>query len=399
MVSDKIYRTELILSYSSYFGDSLTASRMSVYQLDKALDKEAAYYTDIDPTKYYSQSGLLGRKAYTAVDLSQTDSVRSLSTYVPSLTFVLSNEIGQSILDKSRECEKNGTDFSKEFMNLFKGIYVKSDYGDGTILYIDQIALNVIYECYVRDSDTGEILKMADEVTDSTAYSYRSFVSTKEIIQANSFKSDKSVINNKVNETGWTYLKTPAGIYTQATLPLAKFEEKLSNDTLNVVKLAFTNYNQVSDGTSAFEMSAPDYVLLVREKDKDAFFKENKIADDVTSYLAQHNGINTNQYVFSNLSQLVSYCLEEKRGAVEQLANFGKIDDVTDENGQPVTTIEKWMEVTKWDKVAIIPVTVDTDSSSNIVSVLNDLKPGYTKLKGGSTGGALDLEVTYTSFK
>jgi hypothetical protein len=399
MVSDKVYRTELVLSYTSYFGDSLTASRMSVYQLNKALDKEAAYYTSIDPTEYYSTSDLLARKAYTAVDLSVSDSVRSLSTYVPGVTLTLPTEIGQKILEKSRECEKNGTEFANVFQDMFKGIYVKNDYGDGTILYIDQIALNVIYECYIRDSYTEEILKTYDESADSTGYAYRSFVATKEIIQANSFKSDRSKINEKVKEGGWTYLKTPAGIYTEATLPLEQFEDKLSSDTLNVVKLAFTNYNQVSNSTSAFEMSAPDYVLLVREKDKDSFFRNNKIVDNVTSYYASHNGVSTNQYTFSNIAQLVNYCLAEKKAAEEELQNYGKISSVTDSNGQPVTTIEQWIEVTKWNKVAIVPVTVSTDSNSNIVSILNDLKPGYAKLKGGATGSTLDLEVTYTSFK
>lgn len=400
MVSDKIYRTELVLSYTEYFGDSLTASRMSVYQLNKAIDKDAAYYTNIDPTEYYSTSDLLGRKAYTAVDLSVRDSIRNLSTYVPAVTVTLPTELGQKILEKSRECEKSGTEFADAFKDMFKGIYVKNDYGDGTILYIDQVALNVIYECYIRDSDTGEILKTYDEAADSTGYSYRTFVATKEVIQANSFKGDTDILKKKVEETGWTYIKTPAGIYTQATLPFDKFEEELPNDTLNVVSLSFTNYNQLSSNsaTSAYEMSAPSYVLLVREKDKTSFFKENKLVDNTTSYYAAHNGVNNNQYTFSNIVSLVNYCLAEKKAAEEQLANYGYISDVKDASGKPVTTIEQWKEATKWDKVAIIPVSVDSDSNSNLVSIQNDLKPGYAKLKGGPSGSKLSLEVTYTSF-
>lgn len=64
MVKNEVYRTELSLAYSSYFGDSLTASRLSVYQLNKDLDKESAYYTDINPEDFYNKndpSALLGR--------------------------------------------------------------------------------------------------------------------------------------------------------------------------------------------------------------------------------------------------------------------------------------------------------------------------------------------------
>ena len=228
MVSNEIYRTELVLNYTSYFGDSIAPSRMSIYQLDKNIDKEAAYFTNIDPLDFYNPNDLIGRKAYTAVNHALSDSLRGLDTYVPSIVITLPQSLGQSILDKSRECEKNNEEFAPYFMEMMKGIYVKNDYGDGTILYIDQIELNIIYECYIRNTDTGEIYKMHDEKTDSTGYSYRTFAATKEIIQANSFKSDEPLIQQKVAETEWTYLKSPAGIYTQATLPLAEFDQKLS---------------------------------------------------------------------------------------------------------------------------------------------------------------------------
>lgn len=36
--------------------------------------------------------------------------------------------------------------------NVFKGIYAKNDYGNGTILYVDQINLNVVIRCHEKDS-------------------------------------------------------------------------------------------------------------------------------------------------------------------------------------------------------------------------------------------------------
>ncbi len=398
MTSNDIYRTELRLWYTSYFGDSLAASRLSVYELDKNLNKTEAYYTSIDPKEYYNPSDLLGRKAYTAYDPAVSDSLRN-AWGRDWIIVTLPTALGQRIYDKSRECEANGEDFAPYFMDLFKGIYVKNDYGDGTVLYITEIELNVIYEVYVRDSDTGEIYKTHDETADSTAYTWSSFVATKEIIQANSFKSDEALIKQKVEETNWTYLKTPAGIYTQATLPLEKFEEELSQDTLNVVNLTFTNYNQTDDENKyAFPMSAPTYLLLVREKDRENFFINNEINDNVTSYITQQNLIYTNQYVFSNISQLVTTCIEEKKAAEIELETYGKISNVLGSNGEAVTTIDQWKEATQWDKIAVIPISVVFDSNSNIVGILNDLQPGYTKLKGGLTGSKLDLNVIYTSF-
>ena len=76
----------------------------------------------------------------------------------------------------------------------------------------------------------------------------------------------------------------------------------------------------------------------------------------------------------------------------------GEISTVLGENGQPVKTIEEWQTATQWDKVALIPISLVFDTNSNVVGILNDLQPGYTKLKGGLTGGTLDLNVIYTTF-
>ena len=87
-------------------------------------------------------------------------------------------------------------------------------------------------------------------------------------------------------------------------------------------------------------MNIPSYVLLVREKEKESFFQDNKINDDVTSYIAQHNAINNNQYVFSNLSRLINTCLAERAAAVTALKNDGKIEGILDvDTGTPVTTM------------------------------------------------------------
>ena len=162
MVSNEIYRTELVLTYTSYFGYSLAPQHVNVYQLNQKLDKQAAYYTNIDPSDYYSTSDLIGDRAYTAVNLAHSDSLRNTDTYLPSVVVTLPTSLGQDIYNKSREAEANNQDFAPIFMDMFKGIYVTNDYGDGTILYIDQIELNIVIKCYIRDSSTGEIYKLHD---------------------------------------------------------------------------------------------------------------------------------------------------------------------------------------------------------------------------------------------
>lgn len=45
----------------------------------------------------------------------------------------------------------------------------------------------------------------------------------------------RTQVRGNSQKTDCTYLKSPAGIFTQATLPINKIYEELSNDTINAV--------------------------------------------------------------------------------------------------------------------------------------------------------------------
>ena len=424
-----IHTIELYLWYSSYFGDSLTACRLSVYELSENLDTEHAYYTNINPENYYDHAdpnSLLGTKAYTAVDLSVKDSIRNLSTYVPSVHVSFrdeaAKEIGKEIIKKANELGVNLD--NKEFRKIFKGIYVKSDYGDGTVLYINQAQMNVVYKCYAVDTITGVKLqkKVAENgvYKDSTYYGYRTFATTREVIQANQLENDKAAIQNCINKSEWTYLKSPAGIFTQLTLPVSQIAEKLQGDTLNAVKLGIPIYNETSD--KKFGMSTPKNVLLIRKKYKDSFFKGNQLSDGITSSLFTPTTTSFTQYTFNNITQMINDCLgdgEREKAEKSLPMTLEIINSLGEKEEKVVTTIEEWEEYSDWNKFILIPVLVTTDasssnsyygSSSNVISIQHDLQPGYARLKGGTNATnaslpkeeqdkyKLKLEVVSTNF-
>lgn len=396
----------IYLTYSSYFGDSLTACRLSVYELDTPLNSTDAYFTNIKPEDYYDVNNptLLGTKAYTAVDLSISDSLRNLSSYTPTIRLRLSKSMTETLGSKLfQSSQADGANFYKNFKDLFKGLYVKSDYGDGTVLYVNQVQMDVASMRYEIDSITG--LKRKTSAGLDSIYRYgtgRSFISTREVIQANQLKNDPQKIAELIAEGKNTYLKTPAGIFTQAILPIAEIQKQLEGDTLNAVKLTFSNYNQTSD--KKFGMSIPANVMLIRKKLKDSFFKENQLSDGISSFLTSHSS-NTNQYTFSNITKLINACMAEKEEARKSAGS--------------TWNEEAWLakeENKDWDKVVLIPVLITTDSSGgnggtpNIISIQHDLKPGYVRLKGGSYAAdpsqspteqdkyKLKLEVVSTNF-
>ena len=407
-----IRTTELFLLYDNYFGDSLTACRLSVYELGgdnkETLNTDNAYYTNIIPEEFYDSQNLLGTKAYTAVDYSLSEEDRNSSTYVPYIHVAFkedrAKEVGKNILEASRAAGKK---FNNQlFGKAFPGIYVKSDYGDGTVLYVDQVQMRVVYKCYATDSITGIKLKKQDGVNDSTYYTWRQFASTREIIQANQLSNDEQAINERINEKTCTYLKSPAGIFTEATLPISDIENELTGDTLNAVKLTFTNYNQSSD--KKFGMSTPRNVLLIRKKYKDSFFKDNQLSDGITSSLFNPTTTSFTQYTFNNITQMINDCLAdgEREEAEKKFKNGGTITlQITDAEGnvkeEPVDNIVDWERLSDWNKFILIPVLVTTDSSSsnnyygsssNVISIQHDLKPGYARLKGGTNATNISLD-------
>ncbi len=414
MAGDSVVSVRLTVYYNAWFGDSLNACRMSVYELNKKLDKNR--YTNVNPENYYDKTdakSLLGHKAYSAYDTSVPDSVRKAKdsrgkrTFYPNVSFQLDKKAfgEERILQAYRKHPEYFRNAATFIDKVFKGVYIKSDYGDGTILYVDYVALQMQFRFHHVNDSTGVALKKKDG-TDSLFYSMQTvFASTKEVIQANQFMN-AALIRERAAEASHTYIKSPAGIFTEATLPYDEIYAKLTNDTLNAVKLTFTNYNVT--GNRKYSMAAPGNVLLIRKKDLKSFFEGNKVIDNVTSFTASHNAIATNQYVFSNISRLTTACINEKQAAKRAArAKAGASWNETQWENEWKTN-----EATKdWDKVLLIPVSItytNTNSSNNgrvITGIENDLKPGYAKLIGGPEQDAsgqvktpLKMEITYTSF-
>lgn len=398
MAGDSIVAAELVVYYNNWFGDSINACQMSIYELDKRLEKNR--YTNIDPEKFYNKNTLIGRKTFTAYDTSVPDSVRNAkdsygnSTYYPNVSFPLSKEYANSILKLNREHPELFKDAETFINNVFKGVYVKNDMGDGTILYIDRIDMRMMLCQHYTDS-LGVKLSQTNGM-DSLAYSYYTvFSSTKEVIQANHFFNSE-MIAMRVAEEEHTYIKSPAGIFTEATLPYNVIHNDLVGDTLNAVKLTFNNYNQES--IYKYSMDAPNNVLLIRKKDVKNFFENNELADNITSYTATHNAAATNTYTFPNIARLVTTCINEKEEAKK------KAKEQAGSSFNEATWEATWTtENPDWDKVLLIPIVMIYETTggynSTLTSIQNDLKPGYAKLKGGPKGSALKIEVTYTSFE
>ena len=357
--------------YDNYFGDSSNAMRMQIDTLDKVIpEKElSTFYTSVDPALYYNEnSNPVARKAFAAKGASASDTTivnydnygntTSYSYYWQDVKLPLA--LGQHMLDKYKEDKNNYKNAEAFIKNVLKGFYVHCTHGDGTILYINDMQLHLNFK-YLIESSSGKV--------DSLVNGSTIFAATKEVIQANHFENSDR-LKELVEEKDYTYLKTPAGIFTEVTLPVEEIAEMHLRDTLNAATITFTRYNEKTE--SKYPMGIPQTLLMVRKCDMHNFFEKNETYDGQTSFIAQYAGSSetANTYSFPNISSLITQCINEKKA--------GKND-------------------ADWNKVVLIPVKTETDSNGSIIGLKSNLDMESACLVGGEKN-PIKMQILYTTF-
>ncbi|MBQ8737487.1 MAG: DUF4270 domain-containing protein [Bacteroidaceae bacterium] len=356
IVNNEITSAELRLYVDNFIGDSLTNFKLSVYPLNRVMNPDADYYTNIDPTKYYdSNAEPIAIKWFTLSDYTIEDDDRWDKNYYNNIKIPLPKSVGQAIYDgylKNPDTFANTETWINSELPCSKGFYFKIESGDGAMAYIDIAQFNLFFKYYDTEynRDTLGVCQ---------------FASTEEVVQATRFENYN--LDKLLADTEGTYLKSPAGIFTLATLPV---DEINYNDTINSAKMTLTRYNDKVQ--SKFKLGIPKKLLLVRLDDYiNGYFEKYSLADDETSYLATFNS-NNNTYKFNNISRLLTICLQEKK------------------NG---TATENW------NKVLLIPVeaTYENNSSTALVKLSHDFSMNSCKLVGGKKNN-IDLEIIYSKF-
>lgn len=351
VTDNKITEAQIRLYVSDFVGDSLALFKLSVYPLDKVMDANSDYYTDIKPEDYYDESAEpLAVKWFTISDCTNSESTSS-SRFIKIPVPV---EFGQNIYDNyltHKEYFQNTQSFINSGLPGSKGYYFKLESGDGAMAYINVAQFNMYFRYY-------------DEDVEKDTLGVVQFASTSEVVQATRFKNSR--IDQLMANTAVTYLKSPAGIFTLATLPT---DEINVNDTINSAHLTLRRYNDLV--SSDFKLSIPKTILMVRLDDYlNGYFENYSVADGKTSFLTVFNSAQ-NTYEFSNIARLITTILQEKK------------------NGTATANA---------DKVLLIPVVTSYDSSGTLVRLSHDFSMSSAKLMGGTTA-PVELKVIYSQYK
>ncbi|MCD7977857.1 MAG: DUF4270 domain-containing protein [Tannerellaceae bacterium] len=313
-IDGKIDSVEFNIVYSSWTGDSLVSMQARIYEITTPLDRN--YYTNINPGDYSDMQKPLGSQVYTAYDMSISDSIRNIQDmdddnyYTPHVRIRMPLEFGQKIYDatiNNREVFKN----QQTFNEFFPGLYVTTDYGIGNVLHVAGSQMRIWYtENYVDKDVNGN----------DSIYPRRTsciFLTTKEVIQLNRVQNSQLDQLLTPNED-YTYLKSPAGVFTQLEIPMAEISPKIKDRRVNNFALTL---RATPEEDWDYALDPPSYVLLIPKDSMSSFFENNKTIDEITTYYTSYTGV----YKKNNYGQLTNEQYDDDEKRTYQFANLAKL--------------------------------------------------------------------------
>ena len=376
--------------FDEYYGDSLSTMKLSVQELDKnrVMEEGVNYYTNLDPADYVSTTSTVKKSvAYAVKDLSLSDSQNSGTKYYRSVSVKLPASYGSYLMQQYYDNPENFTNSYKFIHNVCPGFYFKSDGGVGAMITADMMCLDVYFR-YKTTNAAGN-----DTIVDGM----QRMGATEEVIQntriANDYPAGYTPAD-LANDT-CTYVKTPTGLFTEATLPVSDIVAgEHYTDSINQAKVVFRRYNSTSQ--SAYKLPKPTYLLMVRKGEMKSFFENDKLADGISSYLTEYSSTN-NVYQFSNVARLISLLREER----DQGAGVTKQDDEAARNDKYAV----WEAAhPDWNKVMIVPVNAEYASittaygtTKKLMRIQNNLGLSSSRLEGGK-GNPVEMSVIYSRY-
>lgn len=368
----------LFIYYTSWYGDGLTPLSFNVYEMDGKVMQYTGIYSDLEPVSdYCSKSICVVDKPRIIVAKHPTDSVQnnSTGTYMPYIRFKLTD----SFRDKLFAIK----DFSSQetFNELFKGLYITSEFGGATILHVPEISMAMYYHFpYQLPGDTA-VRKEVD---------VKGFYANTEVRQINHYELNNSQLEYL------TFLKdeldfvlSPGYIFTRLKLPVGNLCDSILSAIgdrrtyVNRAEVAVEILNGPNYASwTGYGWAMPsDYMMLIKEDALDWFFESNELPSDscalLESITLETDSAGENRYYYNyDLSTLLTQQLRER------------------EAGRPVP-----------DTLAMVLVPVDvktsttSSSSTTVTAVQHKQTISVTVIKSANIStDPMQLEVVYSGF-
>ncbi|HJB72773.1 MAG TPA: DUF4270 domain-containing protein [Candidatus Barnesiella merdigallinarum] len=308
---DRLDSLVLYLSYNteSFTGDSLAPMQLSVYPLEKQL--KSPVYSSVDPAEYYNaQSAPIALKSYNASFLGLPDSLVELG--YKTIRVKLPDAMAEQLFEKYKTDPLVFSSPSR-FTQYFPGFYVKTSYGSGCVVNVQNSVMNLHYTKTTVINDK-----------DSTYASTQTLMAvTPEISTGNHIRLEIDPTLQSNIDVGRVYLQAPAGLNVLLHFPtreiVRSFEESVGAGGSTIQGLINSLILEVplkELPKSNYKLEPPQFLLFVRKSELQSFFEKKELADNVRSFYAEYNS-DTRKYSFTGLRTFLNDVIEKKRQGTE----------------------------------------------------------------------------------
>jgi len=362
--------------------------KMRVCEMARPLEEGIRYYSNFNPeTEGFTRTdGIHKAHVYTIANKGDSDADRKSADYGRNIRIPLNepytdkegntyNNYGTYVLRKCLANPENLKNAYNFIHNVCPGFYIKSESGVGGMAYISFSQLNIFMRVKYNGNTSKTMLK---------------FTGTEEVVQTTRITNDKATIKQLADDPSCTYIKSPAGIFTEMTLPVDDIIKNHANDTLSTAKVVLTRLSNNND--SDFELDVPNTLLMIPADSLYSFFEKGNLPNNRTSFITSrdYTGSTTatrqyrNTYTFSNISNLIRAMAEAR-----------------DEGGAGYEALHP-----NWNKVVLVPVSTvySTQASGSsttqvLTKVAHNMSLASTRLVGG-TGNTdkIQISIVYTKF-
>lgn len=374
---------------SETYGDTLTAMKMKVSELSKPISDARMHYSNYDPKAagLIRQGGIQKQLMFSVSDLS----VSTASTQYRWARVNLNDPY----------TDKNGTTYENYGAYILRNYYDHPEYYKNSYAFVNNICPGFFFELADGIGVMAKILQI-DMYTyyhfqkdGEVLYTYLRTTSTEEVVQTTKVTNDKAAISLLAEDNSCTYMKTPAGLFTEVTLPVDEICTSHPTDSLLSAQVVFHRINNLAVGEAAYSLPVPSKVLLIEKDSLNSFFESNNLSNNRYAF---ETTLSNNAYTFGgssaqpSISNLITRMYEAK---VKGLAY--------DPN---------WVaNHPNWNKALLVPIdetTVTTTQTSyyyststteTAVALKNQMGLTSTRLVKGTAQNPIKMDVIYAKFK
>lgn len=336
----KIDSCMVILYSDTIYGNKDAWRTISMYEMNSYVP-DGVYYADSEnPVVTARKSTPLAiQEFFEKTDKNFKDSAYVADKRYLADTILIDPEYGREMIEKYYQNPQNFLNSVRFARNILGGFSFEQKVTDATkerMSHIYAVHFKTVFD-YEHTSENTE--------KKDTINAAMQFASTPEVLSHTYIKQDDNVIEEYTGRTDSTFIKTPACMFAELDIPLEKIVKgnNLSHSTDVLSSAVFT---LEVDTTLNKQFSKPKNLLLLKKSEVETFFKDKKAYNDTIHVVATYDSTIPG-YKYSNLAVFMQKAYDEYEKAPAE-------------------------EQPEMQKFVLVPVSVSTDSSGNIIKVTHD---------------------------